>query len=275
MPNILDDIVTAKRRELARQQARESLAALQQRAADCPAPLDFAAALRSSDPDRRRNPVRLIAEVKKASPSRGLLCPDFDPVQLAQTYAANGASAISVLTDAHFQGEPAHLAAIKAAGSAGNAPILRKDFLFDPWQLYETRAIGADAFLLIVAILAPAQLAELLALGRELGMTALVEVHTPAETQTARNAGAAVIGINNRDLRTFQTDLFVTEQLAPQIPRDKVIVSESGIFTPEHLQQLGAIGVHAVLVGEALVTAPDTAAQVRALTAPLPEAAPQ
>ena len=275
MPNILDDIVTAKGRELARQQARESLAALQQRAAAGPAPLNFAAALRGSDPDRRRNPVRLIAEVKKASPSRGLLCPDFDPVQLAQTYAANGASAISVLTDAHFQGEPAHLAAIKAAGAAGTTPILRKDFLFDPWQLYETRAIGADAFLLIVAILSPSQLAELLALGRELGMTALVEVHTPAETQTALNAGAAVIGINNRDLRTFRTDLAVTAQLAPQIPRDKVIVSESGIFTPEHLQQLGGMGVNAVLVGEALVTAPDTAAKVRELTAPIPEAAPQ
>lgn len=277
MPNILDEIVTAKRRELTRRQAREPLSAIRQRAAAQPAPLNFAAALSSSASaaERRRNPVRLIAEVKKASPSRGLLCPDFDPVQLAQTYAANGAAAVSVLTDSHFQGEPAHLAAIKAAAAAGDAPVLRKDFLFDPWQLYETRAIGADAFLLIVAILDPARLSELLALGHELGMTALVEVHTPAETQTALTAGAAVIGINNRDLRTFQTDLAVTAELAPQIPRDKVIVSESGIFTPQHLQQLGGMGVHAVLVGEALVTAPDTAAQVRALTAPIPEAAPQ
>ena len=270
MPNILDDIVAAKRRELARQMEQESWSDRQSRIAGRPVPLDLAAALRSGGDDRRRNPVRLIAEVKKASPSRGLLCPDFDPVRLAQTYAANGAAAISVLTDAHFQGEPAHLSAIKASGATGAAPVLRKDFIFDPWQVDETRAMGADAFLLIVAILSPSQLAELLALGRELGMTALVEVHTPAEMQTARDAGAAVIGINNRDLRTFKTDLAVTAELAPQIPRDRVIVSESGIFTPEHLQQLGGMGVNAVLVGEALVTAPDTADKVRELTAPIP-----
>lgn len=272
MPNILDDIVAAKRRELARQREQESWSDLQSRIAGWPAPLDLAAALRScgGDDRDRRNTVRLIAEVKKASPSRGLLCPDFDPVRLARTYAANGAAAISVLTDAHFQGEPAHLSAIKASGATDAAPVLRKDFIFDPWQVYETRAMGADAFLLIVAILSPAQLAELLALGRELGMTALVEVHTPAETQTALDAGAAVIGINNRDLRTFKTDLAVTAELAPQIPRDRIIVSESGIFTPEHLQQLGGMGVNAVLVGEALVTAPDTAAKVRELTAPIP-----
>ena len=261
MPNILDEIVAAKRGELARQKEMASLPVLEEQIAARPAPLSLADALRGG-------PVRLIAEVKKASPSRGLLCPDFDPVALARTYADNGAAAISVLTDPRFQGEPEHLSLIKSAGASGAAPVLRKDFIFDPYQVYEARAMGADTFLLIVAILAPTQLAELLALGRELGMTCLVEVHDKPELQTALAVGAEVIGINNRDLRTFNTDLAVTEGLVPHIPRDKVIVSESGIFTVEHLQRLGQLGVNAVLVGEALVTAPDTAAKVRELTAP-------
>ena len=262
MPNILDEIVAAKRVELARQQELMPLPALKEQIAARPAPLDLAAALGGG-------PVSLIAEVKKASPSRGLLCPDFDPVRLARTYADNGAAAISVLTDPRFQGEPEHLSSIKAAGASGTAPALRKDFIFDPYQVYEARAMGADAFLLIVAILAPAQLAELLALGRELGLSCLVEVHDAAELQTALAAGAAVVGINNRDLRTFQTDLATTEGLAPHIPPDKIIVSESGIHTGEHRRRLGQLGVNAVLVGEALVTAPDVAAKVRELTAPI------
>ncbi len=261
MSNILDAIVAAKRGELAQQQERAPLPVLEGQIAGRPAPLDLAAALRAGQ-------VSLMAEVKKASPSRGLLCPDFDPVRLARTYTENGAAAISVLTDPRFQGEPEHLSRIKAAGASGSAPALRKDFIFDPYQVYEARAMGADAFLLIVAILAPSQLAELLALGRELGMSCLVEVHDAAELQTALAADAAVIGINNRDLRTFQTDLAVTEGLAPRIPKDKVIVSESGIHTAEHLRRLGRLGVNAVLVGEALVTAPDVAAKVRELTAP-------
>ena len=269
MPNILDQIVAAKRAAVEQQRAVQPLSEMQRWVRDWPPAPDLAAALRG-DGRLDRHPVRLIAEVKKASPSRGLLCPDFDPVRLARTYVDNGAAAVSVLTDAHFQGEPRHLSAIKENDAALPAPVLRKDFIFDPWQVYESRVMGADAFLLIAAILAPSQLAELLALGREVGMTALVEVHTPAEIQTALDTGAAIIGINNRDLRTFQTDLAVTEQLAPQIPRDKVIVSESGIFTPAHLQRLGRLGVNAVLVGEALVTAPDIAAQVRELTAPVP-----
>lgn len=269
MPNILDQIVAAKRIAVARQRRLEPLPEMQRLVRDWPAAPDLAAALRD-DGRADCHPVRLIAEVKKASPSRGLLCPDFDPIGLARTYAANGAAAVSVLTDAHFQGEPRHLSAIKETGAAGTAPVLRKDFIFDPWQVYESRIMGADAFLLIAAILAPTQLAELLALGRDVGMTALVEVHTPAEIQTALDAGAAVIGINNRDLRTFQTDLAVTAELAPRIPRDKVIVSESGIFTPEHLQRLERLGVNAALIGEALVTAPDPAAKVRELTAPIP-----
>ena len=262
MPNILDEIVAAKREELARQRAVAPLPALEERIAARPAPLSLAGALRGGQ-------VRLIAEVKKASPSRGLLCPDFDPVGLAQTYADNGAAAISVLTDPRFQGEPEHLSAIKSAGVAGVAPLLRKDFLFDPYQVHEARAMGADAFLLIVAILSPGQLAQLLSLGRELGMDALVEVHDEGELQVALEAGAEIVGINNRDLRTFHTDLAVTEGLAPGIPEDKVIVSESGIFTPEHRQRLVHLGVNAALVGEALVTAPDRAAKVRELAGTL------
>ena len=262
MPNILDEIVAAKRQELAQVKASCSLAEQRDRIGQRPPPLSLASALGGGE-------VRLIAEVKKASPSRGLLCPDFDPVQLAQTYAGNGASAISVLTDPRFQGEPEHLSAIKESGASGPAPVLRKDFIFDPYQVYEARAMGADTYLLIVAILSPAQLAELLDLGRELGMDALVETHDESELQTALAAGAGIIGINNRDLRTFNTDLATTEGLAPLIPGDKVIVSESGIFTPEHLQQLGLLGVNAVLVGEALVTAPDTGAKVRELTTPI------
>lgn len=262
MPNILDEIVTAKREELAVVKASAPLYTVQERAAQRPAPLSLAGALRSGE-------VRLIAEVKKASPSRGLLCPDFDPVQLAAIYAGNGASAISVLTDPRFQGEPEHLSAIKESGVSAAAPVLRKDFIFDPYQVYEARAMGADTYLLIVAILSASQLGELLALGRDLGMDALVEVHDENELQVALDAGAEIIGINNRDLRTFNTDLATTKGLAPLIPGDKVIVSESGIFTPEHLQRLGRLGVNAVLVGEALVTAPDTAAKVRELTAPV------
>jgi indole-3-glycerol phosphate synthase len=260
MPNILDEIVAAKQGELGQAKATVPLSAVQEEAGRRPAPLSLAGALRGGA-------VRLIAEVKKASPSRGLLCPDFDPVQLATTYASNGASAISVLTDPRFQGEPEHLSAIKEAGASGAAPVLRKDFIFEAYQVYEARAMGADTYLLIVAILSQAQLAELLALGKELGMDALVEIHNEDELQVALDAGAEIIGINNRDLRTFHTDLAVTEGLAPLVPGDKVIVSESGIFTPEHLQRLGRLGVNAVLVGEALVTAPDTAAKVRELTA--------
>ena len=262
MPNILDEIVSAKREELALVKEAMPLPAQQDRIAGRPPALSLADALRGGN-------VRLIAEVKKASPSRGLLCPDFDPVQLARTYAENGASAISVLTDPRFKGEPEHLSAIKESGASGPMPVLRKDFIFDPYQVYEARAMGADTYLLIVAILSPTQLAELMALGRELGMDALVEIHDEAELRTALDNGAEIVGINNRDLRTFNTDLATTEGLAPLIPGDKVIVSESGIFTPEHLQRLGRLGVNAVLVGEALVTAPDTAAKVRELTVPI------
>jgi len=258
MPNILDDIITAKRPELALQKDMVPLAELKRRVASQPAPLDLAGALRGRE-------VSLIAEVKKASPSRGLLCPDFDPVRLAGTYAENGAAAISVLTDPRFQGELDHIVQIKDAGVTHGTPVLRKDFIFDSYQLYEARTAGADALLLIVAVLSPAQLKELHEESLSLGMQCLVEIHDEGELAVALEAGAQIVGVNNRDLTTFSTDLAVTLRLAPQIPRDKVIVSESGISSLDHLRQLVQVSVHAVLVGEALVTALDVGEKVREL----------
>ena len=259
MPNILDEIVAAKRQELALQKEVVSLDVLQQKIAAQARPLNLSGALMGGG-------IRLIAEVKKASPSRGLLCADFDPVRLAGIYAANGAAAISVLTDPRFQGELDHITRIKDTGVSQRAPVLRKDFLFDPYQVREARAAGADALLLIAAILSPRQLEELLDLSRELWMQCLVEVHDEDELQVALDAGAEIIGINNRDLRDFTTDLAVTERLAPLIPRGKVVVSESGINNQEHLRRLNRTRVNGVLVGEALVTAPDVGEKVREFT---------
>ncbi|PKB78753.1 MAG: hypothetical protein BZY88_16860 [SAR202 cluster bacterium Io17-Chloro-G9] len=259
MPSILDEIVAAKRPELAEEKTRVSQAELEAAAAAQPRPLNLSGALLSGG-------VRLIAEVKKASPSRGLLSPDFDPVRLAETYINNGAAAVSCLTDPRFQGEVEHLAQIKRTGASQRAPVLRKDFIFDPYQVYEARAAGADGLLLIVSILQPDQLKSLLELAQGLWMQCLVEVHDESELETAVNVGAEIIGINNRDLHTFTTDLSVTERLAQLVPRGKVIVSESGIFTRDDLRRLNRVRVNAVLVGEALVTAPDVAAKVRELS---------
>ena len=259
MPSILNEIVAAKRIELAESKAQVSLADLESAAGGQPRPLNLSGALLGGG-------VRLIAEVKKASPSRGLLMPDFDHLKLAETYATNGAAAISCLTDLRFQGELGHLREIKETGASLRAPVLRKDFMFDPYQIIETRAAGADALLLIVAILEPTQLKELLNAAQTYWMQCLVEVHDEGELETAVDAGAEIIGINNRDLHTFTTDLAVTERLAPLIPKGKQIVSESGIFTRGHLQQLNRFRVNAALVGEALVTAPDVGQKVRELT---------
>jgi len=259
MPNILDEIVAAKRIELADSKKLISVAELESAAADQPRPLNLSGALLGGG-------VRLIAEVKKASPSRGLLMPDFDHLKLAETYAANGAAAISCLTDLRFQGELSFLQQIKDTGASQRAPVIRKDFLFDPYQVVETRAAGADAMLLIVAILEPAQLKELLDAAQAHWMQCLVEVHDEAELEIALDVGAEIIGINNRDLRTFSTDLSVTERIAPLVPRGKQIVSESGIFTRDHIRQMNKVRVNAVLIGEALVTAPDVGEKVRELT---------
>jgi indole-3-glycerol phosphate synthase len=259
MPSILDEIVAAKRVELAESKTQVSLADLEAAAGGQPRPLNLSGALLGGG-------VRLIAEVKKASPSRGLLAPDFDHLKLAETYASNGAAAISCLTDLRFQGDLSHLRQIKETGASKRAPVLRKDFIFDPYQILETRAAGADALLLIVAILEPTQLKELLDAAQACWMQCLVEVHDEGELETALDAGAEIIGINNRDLHTFTTDLAVTERLAPLVPKGKQIVSESGIFTRDHLRRLNRFRVNAALVGEALVTAPDIGEKVRELT---------
>ena len=256
---ILDQILEAKRRELERRQREEPLVSLEQRAREMPLPLNLSGALMGPG-------VRLIAEVKKASPSRGLLCPDFDPVALARTYAENGAAAISVLTEVdHFQGSLEHLSQVKSAVSDARLPVLRKDFIFNPYQVYEARAHGADAFLLIVAMLEPAQLQELLNVARSLWLQCLVEVHSEHELEMALEAGAEVIGINHRDLKTFDMDLSLSEHLRPLIPQGKIVVAESGISSREDVARMKKAGVNAVLVGEALVTAPDVAAKVREL----------
>lgn len=245
---ILDDIVRDKRADLQRAKAAVSLTELQQRPLFRAARHNLRAALAGC-------PRAIIAEVKKASPSRGVIRPDFDPVRIATRYADNGAAAISVLTEErYFQGHLDHLAAVRAAVGV---PLLRKDFLFDAYQLYEARAFGADAVLLIVAILTDALLQELLWLADELNVTALVEVHDRAELDRATRAGARLLGINNRDLRTFRTTLETTEQLLSAVPSDACVVAESGIETTRDLVRLERVGVTAFLVGETLMRAPD------------------
>ncbi|MSP78370.1 MAG: indole-3-glycerol phosphate synthase TrpC [Dehalococcoidia bacterium] len=258
MPNLLDPIVEAKRKEVAERKVQTPLAELEKRIAAEPMPFNFSGALWGQS-------MRLIAEVKKASPSKGLLMPDFDPVRLATTYARNGAAAISCLTDQHFQGTIDHLRIVKDAVKAKKVPVLRKDFVIDQYQLFEARAYGADASLLIVAILQPQELKDLMKQAKMLWLQCLVEVHTEEDLAQAVDAGAEVIGINNRDLHTFHTTLDVTERIAPKVPRGKVLVSESGISTHADVQRLSKLGVHAILVGEALVTSKDIGAKMHEL----------
>lgn len=256
---ILDEIVACKEETLAKAKADCSLAVLQAQVGQAPPPRDFVAALRAPG-------CSLIAEVKRASPSRGVLCPDFNPVRLAALYARRGARAISVLTDEpFFQGHLDYLRAVRSALGAACPPLLRKDFLFDPYQLWEARACGADAVLLIAAILPDDELRGLLALADELGLAALVEVHDGEELARALTVGARLVGINNRDLRDFRVDLATTERLRLAIPPGLPVVSESGIRSADDVRRLARCGVDAVLVGEALVTAPDVEAQVAAL----------
>jgi indole-3-glycerol phosphate synthase len=256
---ILDDIVADKRKELAKAKAETPLRELEARLIQRAEPLDFAAALRG-------NGVSIIAEVKKASPSKGLLCPDFDPVRLAEAYAEGGAAAISVLTEVdYFQGSLDYLAAIRGTAGLENVPLLRKDFIFEPYQVYEARAFGADAILLIAAILEDNQLERLLALAHELGMQCLVEVHDRSELERVVRGNAQIIGINNRDLRTFEVNINTTGRLRAMIPPDRVVVSESGVSRREDIEKLREWGVNAALIGEALVTADDIVARLKEL----------
>jgi indole-3-glycerol phosphate synthase len=219
-------------------------------------PLDFAAALRGDG-------LKIIAEVKKASPSKSLLCPDFNPVKLAKIYAENGAAAVSVLTESnYFQGSLDYLEDIRNAVSI---PLLRKDFIFDEYQIYEAAAYGADGVLLIAAILEKKKLVAFLSLCKALHLSALVEVHNEEELIKALSAGAEIIGINNRDLNTFKTDIDTTRQLRTLIPEGHIIVSESGINNAADIVMMKDCQINAVLVGEALVTAKDIPAKLREL----------
>lgn len=266
MSTVLEKIVDAKRHELQQAKQRVSAAALERRAEAAPAVRDFAAAL-TAGPS-----IRLIAEVKKASPSAGVLRDPFDPVEIARTYEVHGARAVSVLTDApFFQGS---LDDLRAVRSAVSLPVLRKDFLIDPYQVLEARAAGADAVLLIAEVLADAQLAELLALTRDLGMEALVEFYEAENLSRVLDVGAAVVGINNRDLRSFSTDLEHTLRLRELVPPDRVLVSESGIKTRDDVLRLEQAGVDAMLVGETLMRSRDIPASIRALLHEAPSRLP-
>jgi len=255
---ILNEIVANSIIQLEDRKKRIPLEELKTQALRQPPPPDFAAALRG-------NGVRLIAEIKKASPSKGVLCPSFKPAEIARTYADNGASAISVLTEPdYFQGSLDYLR--EARDTVGDSlPLLRKDFIFDPYQVYEARAFGASCLLLIVAILTREKLQYLLGLSHKLSLRCLVEVHNEAELETALNSKPDIIGINNRNLNTFTVDMETTRRLMPLIPRGTVVVSESGIKSREDMAKLKEWGVDAALVGEYLVTATDIAARMREL----------
>src|SRR5882724_2551246 len=257
--SVLDEIVANTRAEVARRRAAIPRGSLERQCGAAPATRDFEGALRPPP-----GGVRLIAEVKKASPSRGVLARDLDPVTLAAAYATHGAHAISVLTDEkYFQGS---LADLKAVRAAVDVPLLRKDFTIDEYQLWESRAAGADAVLLIVSILEPPRLGALLAAAKGLGLAALVECHTAAELDQALAAGSRVLWINNRDLATFQTRVETTLELLPLIPPGPIVVSESGFFAGAEVRRVVAAGAHAILVGEGLVRAVDLAAKIRELT---------
>ncbi|WP_447972793.1 indole-3-glycerol phosphate synthase TrpC [Nitrospira sp. Kam-Ns4a] len=263
---ILDRILEHKRAEIRHKRSRGYLAELKSRIADLGRPLEFAVTLEAS---RAPSHPALIAEVKKASPSAGLLRPEFaerfDPVAIATVYKESGATAVSVLTDQDFfQGSLDFLRAVK---EKVGLPALDKEFMVHEVQFYEARAYGADAVLLIVAALERRQLVDFAALARELALDVLIEVHHEKELDTVLEwlPDARLIGINNRDLKTFTTDLAVTFRLAKRIPAGKVIVSESGIASRDDVERLLEAGIHAMLVGEALVKAPDIGAKVREL----------
>ncbi len=256
---ILDRIVEAKLATIEKGKKRVPEPVLRMTVRKCERARDFAGAISG-------NRVNVIAELKKASPSLGVIREDFDPAKLAGAFHQSGAAALSVLTDEDFfQGSLGYL---RAARKAAPLPVLRKDFIVDPWQVWEARAADSDAFLLIVAILGDAQLQSLIALGKELGMAALVEVHTREELQRALDAGAAIIGVNNRDLRTFEVRLETSLELVDAIPDTCIAVSESGIHSPDDLQRLRRAGFDAFLIGERLMKAADAGATLRQLLEP-------
>lgn len=255
---ILDEIMTFHRENLPKIMREVPLADLRALASVAPPTLDFYAALKKPG-------VSLIAECKKASPSKGLMVPKYDAVQLATTYASAGASAISVLTDGrHFQGSLADLRDVKEAiaNLKSPIPVLRKDFIFHPYQIYESRAAGADALLLIAAVLGDNDLKELLQLTHRLGMNALIEVHTEAELERVLALEPRIVGINNRNLQTFEVDFDNTARLRKQIPPEVVAVGESGLKSAVEVHKMALMGVDAILVGETLVKSKDVSKKV-------------
>ena len=259
-PDILRRIIRHKAREVSERAERTPLRVLGERAEAQAAPRGFTAALESRI---EAGEPAIVAELKKASPSRGVLREDFDPDAIARDYTAGGAAALSVLTDeTFFQGADRHLVEARAASGL---PVLRKDFVIDAWQVYEARALGADCILLIVAALGDAQLNELAGLAAHLGMDVLVEVHDAAELERAAHLEPLLLGINNRDLRTFETTLDTTLNLLGRIPAGRTVITESGIHTRADVARMRAAGVHGFLVGEAFMRAGDPGARLREL----------
>jgi indole-3-glycerol phosphate synthase len=255
---ILDRIVEAKRKEVAHLKGVKPLARLKEALEDLPPPRDFRRAITMM-------PCSIIAEVKSRSPSKGRMRDDFDPLRIATVYQENGAAAISVLTDDEFfEGSRKYLSGIR---KVVDLPLLRKDFIIDPYQIYETRILGGDALLLIACLLEAGQLREYLDLAESNGLSPLVEVHTEEELDKALTSGAEIIGINNRNLKTFSTDIAITLDLYPLIPGERVVISESGINTRADIERLMRAGVHSFLVGEALMRAEDIGGKLRELLA--------
>jgi indole-3-glycerol phosphate synthase len=264
--DVLDEICAARRADVALRKAALPLDELREHLPNAPA-RGFERALRAS---LARGGLALIAEIKKASPSQGLIRPDFDPAALAKAYAAGGATCLSVLTEERwFQGADRYL---EEARAAAPLPCLRKDFMLEPYQVFEARAIGADCILLIMAALEDGAAAEMLALAGELGMDALVEVHDEAELERALELSAGLIGVNNRNLKTLAVDLRTTERLARLVPEDRLLVAESGLHEHRDLERLAAAGARCFLVGEALMRQADVRAATAALLGRVPAA---
>jgi len=254
---ILDKIATQKLVRLSLQKERVALERMIEKAKKAPEPRDFAAAL------KRNREISLIAEIKKASPSKGLLKESFDPADIARSYENSGASAISVITEEDFfSGSPDFL---ESARGATTLPILRKDFIFDSYQVYEAKVLGADAILLIVSLLEPEKLSELSAIAEEIGIAALVETHNKKEIEQAIQSGTSIIGINNRDLKTMTVDRKTAVRLANELPAEAVKIVESGIDSSEDMRMFEKIGYDAALVGESIITSKNVEEKIRSL----------